>query len=148
MDHLSRLVVVETGRVLREEGLAGGRGVKVKAGLIGGTRYGSLETDLLYAETAAGDPLLASPLLFSYTLPNISLAEAASHFGLTGPVYSVFSENPLSAAEEEALRWLADDPELAFMVAGGFDFRAGEKDAHGQEGPADTIEVNIKVVRK
>ena len=148
MDRLSRLAVVETGRVLREEGLDLIGDQKSRAGLIGGTKFGSLQTDLAFAESVSDDPALASPLLFGYTLPNISVAEAASHYGLTGPVYSIFSENPLAAAEEESSRWLDDDPELLFMIAGGFDIRLGTGNVNKQDSPADLIEVNIKVVRR
>lgn len=123
MDRMSRLAVVEVGRVIGEAGVAFDdiRTGILKGGLIGATRYGSLTTDLEYAETLERGLEVASPTLFSYTLPNISLAEAASHYGLTGPVYSLFSEKPLSEAEEGCRNWLTDNPELDFMIAGEID---------------------------
>jgi len=56
-------------------------------GLILSGQYGSFETDeAFYATTLAG-PELASPNLFSYTLPNIVIGECALQFGWTGPTY-------------------------------------------------------------
>ena len=78
MDRLSRLAVVEVGRVLRESGLlSDGQGhIKVsgQGGLLGITRRGSLATDLAFADTLNQGVDMASPTLFSYTLPNIALA--------------------------------------------------------------------------
>ena len=54
------------------------------------TVYGCLQTDLDYYETVMPkDGAFASPALFSYTLPNCFLGEAAARFGLTGPAYVV-----------------------------------------------------------
>jgi len=125
MDKLSRLAVVEVGRALGKGGLLicddGRLTGKGGGGLIGGTRFGSIATDLAYAESLKQGPEMASPTLFSYTLPNIALAEAASHYGLTGPVYSIYAGKPLAAAEKEARRWLLNQQSLDFMVAGELD---------------------------
>jgi 3-oxoacyl-(acyl-carrier-protein) synthase len=154
MDRFSRLAVVEVGRVLRSAGLLreqpGGVSALGSGGLIGASRHGSLATDLAYARTLAGGINLASPTLFSYTLPNIALAEAASHYGLTGPVYSLFAPEA-AAAEAEARRWLAERPGPDFMVAGLIDIRPAA--AAPQAGPAPAAEageivlVNFKIVR-
>jgi hypothetical protein len=125
MDRISRLAVVEVGRVLVESGLRGA-GEKShhdhkRGGLIGMTRRGCLATDLAFAATLLKGVAMASPILFGYTLPNIALAEAAGHFGLTGPVYSVYSDNPDAGGEDEVRRWLDHDPSLDFMVVGGLD---------------------------
>lgn len=131
MDRLSRLAVVEVGRVLADAGLlytSDGRCNKqpVLAGLVAATRRGSLATDLAYAKSYAQQgAAMASPLLFSYTLANIALSEAASHFGLRGPVYALYSDDPLSEARREADRWLKTDPALTFMVAGEIDCHGG-----------------------
>ncbi len=126
MDQASRLAVVEVGRSLRVAGLINHVRCKIDddkiIGLIGGTRRGSLATDLAYGETYAQGLDMASPVFFSYTLANIALAEAASHYGLTGPVYSVYHENPFEEAAAEAKRWLAGDSQLYAMLAGELDF--------------------------
>jgi len=128
MDRLSRLAVVEVGRALRQGGVlsAGDEGISICGcgGLIGVTRRGSLATDLAFAETLKEGPEMASPLLFSYTLPNTALAEAASHYGLIGPVYSIFSDLN-KAGDEDARRWLVDDGSLDFMVVGDLDYYSG-----------------------
>lgn len=55
-------------------------------GLVVSTRNGCLEADLAYFQTVALDGgALASPNLFTYTVPNCMLGEASIHFGLTGP---------------------------------------------------------------
>ncbi|MEA3386095.1 MAG: beta-ketoacyl synthase N-terminal-like domain-containing protein, partial [Thermodesulfobacteriota bacterium] len=92
MDLLSRMALIAVGRALCDSGLLDRRTNKVRnadiVGLIAATRLGSLITDLAFCETMGQGTELASPTVFSYTLPNIALAEAAGHFGLTGPVYS------------------------------------------------------------
>jgi 3-oxoacyl-(acyl-carrier-protein) synthase len=126
MPPLSRAVVVEAGRVLRDAGLLkNGRNLVIageNVGLIGGSRKGSLSTDLNFAATFSQNPKLASPVLFSYTLPNIPLAEAAGHYGLVGPVYAIFdSDNPLDGARQEAKRLLQMQKNLSLMLACEFD---------------------------
>lgn len=59
-------------------------------GIIAATRYGCFDTDLAYYATAKEDQgVFASPNLFSFTLPGIVLGEAAIHFRLTGPTFTV-----------------------------------------------------------
>ena len=128
MDILSRAAVVEIGRALVSPG-SGEPAARVDAaarvGVIAGTRRGSLATDLAFARSLASGLEMASPTLFGYTLPNIALAEAASHFGLTGPVYSVFAgpdDDPLQLARREAGRWLQSSTYTA-MLAGALDYQ-------------------------
>lgn len=126
MPPLSRAVVVEAGRVLKNSALfKSGRRLTesgITAGLIGGTREGSLATDMKFAATLTRGPGLASPALFGYTLPNIPLSEAANHYGLRGPVYAIFdSENPLGMAVQEAKRLLCMQKDLSLMLACEFD---------------------------
>jgi len=126
MPPLCRAVVVEAGRALKDAGLLeNGRNLAAKGknvGLIGGSRKGSLSTDLNFAATLSQNANLASPALFGYTLPNIPLAEAAVHYGLVGPVYAVFdSNNPLDAARQEAKRLQQMQKDLCLMLACEFD---------------------------
>ena len=126
MSPLSRAVVVEAGRMLTANGwLARGERFATlgrTVGLIGATLTGSVATDLAFADTLAAGFPMASPALFGYTLPNIPLAEAANHYGLTGPVYALFPDRaPLAAAVEEAQRWLAARADLAAMLVCAFD---------------------------
>ena len=126
MDLLSRMAVVAVGRALCDSGLLDRQTNKLHSanivGLIAVTRWGSLITDLAFCETLGQGPELASPTVFSYTLPNIALAEAAGHFGLTGPVYSIFAEHDLmEKVKQEAMLWLSNQPEISAMVAGQLD---------------------------
>jgi len=126
MPPLARLLVVETGRFLRENKLlAKGRNLAhtgKNVGLIGGTSRGSLTTDLGFAKTLQQGPELASPALFGYTLANIPLAEAANHYGLTGPVYAVIDEDdPFQSACREARHHLATSATTDYILACRFD---------------------------
>ena len=126
MPPLSRAVVVEAGRVLKNSALLkSGRSLSeagITAGLIGGTSKGSFAADMNFAATLTRGPKLASPTIFGYTLPNIPLAEAANHYGLRGPVYAVFdSDNPLDIAVQEAKRLLCMQKDLSLMLACEFD---------------------------
>lgn len=126
MPPLSRAVIVEVGRILKDAGfLENGRNLAYQGknvGLIGGTRKGSLVTDLDFAATFSQNSKFTSPALFGYTLPNIALAEAAGHYGLVGPVYAVFEANtPLDVARKEAKRLLLMQKGLSFMLACEFD---------------------------
>ena len=126
MDLLSRMAVVAVGRAFCNSDLWDKQTNKIHGvnivGLISVTRWGSLITDLAFCETLSQGPELASPTVFSYTLPNIAIAEAAGHFGLTGPVYSIFAEHDLmEKVEQEAILWLSNQPEISAMVAGRLD---------------------------
>jgi hypothetical protein len=146
MPPLSRALVVEAGRMLVGGGvLAKGQRFQElgkKAGLIGATSTGSLATDLEFASTLRGGFQMASPALFGYTLPNIPLSEAATQFGLTGPVYAIFArENLLAAAVAEARRWLSCQPDLTLMLACGFD-------CHPEPGSAAPLSITFTVVSR
>lgn len=59
-------------------------------GIIASTRYGCFETDLAFYATAREEEGIgASPSLFAFTLPGIAISEAAIHFRLTGPTFTV-----------------------------------------------------------
>ncbi|WP_136809450.1 beta-ketoacyl synthase N-terminal-like domain-containing protein [Desulfosediminicola flagellatus] len=126
MTPLSRLLIIETARVLQKRNiLTPGQRLSDQnknVGMIGGTRRGSLHTDQAFVETMKEGPGLASPALFGYTLANIPLAEAAVAHGLTGPVYAIFdTRTPLESAEKEAQRLLDLQNNLDLMLACEFD---------------------------
>ena len=125
MDLMSRTALVEVGLALRAHKMLEEDSCALEAGwtggLIVGSEKGSLAIDKEYAKTLKDGPGMASPHLFGYTLPNIPLAEAAIQYGLTGPVYSVFVDDPGSGGEAEARRWLDCDDSLDFMVVGELD---------------------------
>ena len=125
MDQASRIAIVEVGFLLAKAKLLNDKNLllpEIKAGLIVGTRRGSLFTDLKFCQGLIEDPDTASPLLFSYTLPNIPLADAASHYQIKGPVYSMYSAAPFKTASEEGRRWLEHDASISLIIAGELDF--------------------------
>jgi len=124
MDPASRIAVVEIGLLLKQANLLAKNNLlnkEIKAGLITGSKLGSLVTDLAFSKTLEEGVDNASPILFGYTLPNIPLAEAACHYKIIGPVYSIISEKPLDCAIEEANFWLKNDSGISFIIAGELD---------------------------
>lgn len=126
MGLMGRAALVEVGRVLQEEGMLAGDSPSLlpgwSGGLIVGSKRGSLAVDIEYAQTLKAGPGMASPHLFSYTLPNIPLAEAAIQYGLTGPVFCMISDDPYNDALLEAGQWLGDmSGTKTLMVAGVLD---------------------------
>ncbi len=117
MDLISRLAIAGACLVVRETGIDFKNHM---TGFITGTTCGCLDTDIAYFRTISqGQP---SPLLFSYTLPNIAPSEAAAFFRFEGPVYSIFHpEDPYNAAFSEAESLLAFLPQLDFMIFGRLD---------------------------
>jgi 3-oxoacyl-(acyl-carrier-protein) synthase len=74
---------------LQDAGLDRGQNPR-PIGVIASTRYGCFETDVEFWATAAkAEGLFASPSLFAYTLPGIAISEAAVHFRLSGPTFTV-----------------------------------------------------------
>ena len=83
-------------------------------GIVVATVYGCLQTDLDYLETVLPeDGAFASPALFSYTLSNCFLGEAAARFGLTGSGYVVSRHNGAGLSSVEAV--------LEDMACGGLE---------------------------
>lgn len=119
MDSMSQHAVLEVGRVLRDAGIDTFQ--PECCGIICGSRFGSLATDLAFAASLQDGVAFASPALFGYTLANISLAEAASQYTITGPVFCVLDKEPLRAAHTQAQRWLQFMPENSFIVYGELD---------------------------
>ena len=94
MDTYSRLGMSGILYALRDAGLAEWT-TQRNIGIVAATEYACLDTDVAYHESAASDDTSASPALFSYTLPNTFLGEAAIHFGITGPTYVINGGPPL-----------------------------------------------------
>jgi 3-oxoacyl-[acyl-carrier-protein] synthase II len=93
LDAYSRLGLAGIAFALKDAGLDGWT-EKRNIGIIVATAYGCLHTDMDYYDSVIGQHGTgASPALFSYTLPNVFLGEAAIRFGLTG-ISFVLSEHP------------------------------------------------------
>jgi 3-oxoacyl-[acyl-carrier-protein] synthase II len=94
MDEFSRLGLAAIAFALKDAGLDEWTQMR-DMGILASTVYGCLQTDIDYFDTVMpGDEQSPSPALFSYTLPNCFLGEAACHFGLTGPAYVINEQYP------------------------------------------------------
>jgi len=98
MDEYSRLGLTAIAFALIDAGLAGWTRQR-NIGIIASTVYGCLGTDVDYYKTVIPDRgSNASPALFSYTLANSYLGEAAIRFGLTGTNYVITEQHPTGMA--------------------------------------------------
>ena len=98
MDEYSRLGLTATALALIDAGLSEWNRVR-DIGIIASTFYGCLGTDVDYYKTVIPDRgVHASPALFSYTLANGFLGEAAIRFGLMGSNYVVTEQRPTGLA--------------------------------------------------
>ena len=89
-----------------------------KVGLILAGQYGSFETDeAFYASISAG-PELASPNLFSYTLPNIVIGECAQQFGWMGPTYCLDGEGGRGSAALAQAAFLLEEGRAEAVLVG------------------------------
>ncbi len=90
MDKLSKFILLGCAKILT----IAKHELKQEVGLLSATTYGSISTDIKYVNTLFSNTIEASPILFGYTLPNISLSEAAVFFNLKGSVYaSIYDSN-------------------------------------------------------
>jgi 3-oxoacyl-[acyl-carrier-protein] synthase II len=98
MDEYSRLGLTATALALMDAGLSEWARER-DIGIIASTFYGCLGTDVDYYKTVIPDRgAHASPALFSYTLANGFLGEAAIRFGLTGINYVITEQRPTELA--------------------------------------------------
>ena len=98
MDEYSRLGLTATALALIDAGLSEWTRER-DIGIIASTYYGCLGTDVDYYKTVIPEKgAQASPALFSYTLANGFLGEAAIRFGLTGINYVVTEQHPTGLA--------------------------------------------------
>ena len=98
MDPYTRLGLTAIAFALQDAGLEKWTRER-DIGVIASTVYGCLGTDVDYYHTVIPDNGAgASPALFSYTLSNSYLGEAAIRFGLTGTNYVVTEQHPSGLA--------------------------------------------------
>jgi 3-oxoacyl-[acyl-carrier-protein] synthase II len=98
MDEYSRLGLTAVAFALIDAGLSEWTRER-DIGTIASTFYGCLGTDVDYYKTVMPDRgAHASPTLFSYTLANGFLGEAAIRFGLTGINYVITEQRPTGLA--------------------------------------------------
>jgi 3-oxoacyl-[acyl-carrier-protein] synthase II len=102
MDKYSRLGLTAIAFALIDAGLSEWTRER-NIGIIASTVYGCLGTDVEYYNTVIPERGAgASPALFSYTLANSYLGEAAIRFGLTGTNYVITEQHPTGLAGLQA----------------------------------------------
>ena len=105
MDPYSKLGLVAIASALKDASLDEWT-EKRPIGLISSTLYGCLQTDMAFFGTVIPQKgRLASPNLFTYTLPNCFLGDAAILFGLTGASFVI---NEQTHSGLDALRMALD----------------------------------------
>ncbi len=98
MDEYTRLGLTATALALIDADLSDWARER-DIGIIASTFYGCLATDVDYYKTVIPDRgAHASPAMFSYTLANAFLGEAAIRFGLTGINYVITEQRPTGLA--------------------------------------------------
>jgi 3-oxoacyl-[acyl-carrier-protein] synthase II len=119
-DTYTKLGCAAVALALADAGMASSP-AKRSVGIVSASRSDCFDTDLDYHQTTLEQGgALASPNLFSYTLPGIVLGECAVHFGLAGPTACVGQEARAGlgiASLGTALRFLAAGKAEA-MLAG------------------------------
>ncbi len=91
-DMFTRLGLSAIALAIHDSGLVDAK-IPRPVGIVISSMYECYEVDLAYYQTALEeDGLYASPNLFSYTLPGIVSGEAAIHYQLTGPTFTVGDE--------------------------------------------------------
>ena len=95
-DQASKLASIAVGLALYDAGIVYSQGKKQDTGILATNKNGSLDAQLVYfKDYIDSGRILGRGNLFIYTLPSSPLAEAAIHFGLTGPLlYMNFPDNP------------------------------------------------------
>ncbi len=113
-DDYTRLGFAAIGLALKDAGIPRDDTPK-PVGAVIFTRSGSLANDLdFYRTTLEDDGALASPNLFSYTLPGTVLGECAVHFGLAGPTFCIGGKaDPVRIASK-----MIESGEAETMIAG------------------------------
>jgi 3-oxoacyl-[acyl-carrier-protein] synthase II len=104
LDCFSKLGLAAVGLALQDAG-CDEWSEKRDIGLIAGSEYGCLESDVdYYATVLPEDRALTSPNLFAYTLPNCFIGETSISYGLIGTNY-VVQDNSLDQLVAVKMAW-------------------------------------------
>jgi len=96
-DTISKTTCFCAALALKDAGIPYSAGQKIDIGIFGANESGCLESNINYfKDYIESGRILARGNLFIYTLPSIPLAEAAIHFGLSGPLLHIsFNEKSI-----------------------------------------------------
>ena len=125
-DAISKTTCFCSALALKDAGIDYSSEQKKDAGIFGANDSGCLESNLNYfRDYVESGRILARGNLFIYTLPSIPLAEAAIHFGLSGPLLHLsFNEKSLPSLLSFAGKSILDGEAPAILAV-----KAEETDA-------------------
>jgi hypothetical protein len=127
-DEFTRLGCAAAGLALKDAGFSARQ--EEGTGMVVGSRRETLRTDRdFYAGSLPEGGTLASPNLFSYTLPVIVLGECAASFNLTGPAFCVGEEGGQGLQALRAALLMLDSGKARRMIAGWIESPLGEQAA-------------------
>lgn len=117
LDNASKMTCCAVALALKGAGIAYSMNQKQDMGIIGTSRYGSLQSDSDYFKDYINcGRTLARGNLFIYTLPSSPLGEAAIHFGLQGPLlYTAASHKSLAGALKIAEEMIGSGEALTML---------------------------------
>lgn len=129
-DELTKLGCACVSLALRDAGLFEHGGARRPIGIVTSSRLECLQTDLDYYQSAQEEGgALASPNLFSYTLPGIMSGECAVNFKLAGPTLCVGEEGGRGLAALRHAVAVMSGGLAARMIAGWVDWFADPNEA-------------------
>jgi hypothetical protein len=127
-DDFTRLGCAAAGLALKDAGFSALQ--EPGTGMVVGSRYETLRTDREFnASSLPEGGMLASPNLFSYTLPVIVLGECAAGFNLTGPAFCVGEEGGQGLQALRAALLMLDSGKARRMIAGWIESPPGDQAA-------------------
>ncbi|MFN2269053.1 MAG: beta-ketoacyl synthase N-terminal-like domain-containing protein, partial [Desulfonatronovibrio sp.] len=153
MDPFSKVGLAAIAMALEDAGIAGDLEQNRTAGITASTQRGCIGTDVDFFHTVLADNgQWPSPHLFTYTLANCFLGEAALRFNLTGPSYILHEENTFSLAGVRAALVELADKDADLMIAGACDLSLPHKllsDFDGRcPGPAGAAFIVLSPARR
>ena len=102
-DYISRCALTAATLALQDANLAIDRKASQKVGVILGTVHGAVHYSLEYHQSlVSGDPKMASPLLFSDSVPNASVSHISTSLGIQGYTITTQGYCPATQALEVA----------------------------------------------
>lgn len=114
---LTQRVCYATALALRDAGIKYAEGRKLNIGVLGATPHGAVASNRNYFQDYVdGGRTLSRANLFIYTLPSSPFAEAAVHFGLTGPLLYGNQFEPMVSMAQRMIRRGEADSVLVYFV--------------------------------
>ncbi len=120
-DHISRCALTAATLALQDANLAIDRKASHKVGVILGTVHGAVHYSLDYhGSLVSGDPKMASPLLFSDSVPNAPVSHISTSLGIQG--YTITTQGYCAATQAlEVASQLISRGILDVCLVGGAD---------------------------